>query len=288
MSVTSVAFTPDGHHVVTADVDGTVRLWAPGSARPSRVLAELPEPVHAVAVSPDGRHALCGTGSWNWSSLTTRTAGLRLPDLATGHRLRTLGTDRKRVATVAFTPDGRHALSGSEDGALRLWELRTGDCLLTLTGHRKEITSLRLSPDARYAVSGSSDWTVRHWDLHTGDCLRVIPGHRPGVTGVCLDTGGRHLVSSGEDSRVQLWNLRTGHARDLPGPTTNVQSVDLTSDGRFVVAGDKTPHRMGMGTGLVTRGAAAAATARRDQAHASAVPRPAHSAGPPNCRRTAP
>ena len=36
--------------------------------------------------------------------------------------------------SVALTPDGRRALSGSYDKTLRLWDLDTGACLQTLRG----------------------------------------------------------------------------------------------------------------------------------------------------------
>jgi WD40 repeat protein len=39
------------------------------------------------------------------------------------------------VNSVAFSPDGRTALSGSDDSTLRLWEMATGKELRTFRGH---------------------------------------------------------------------------------------------------------------------------------------------------------
>ena len=33
------------------------------------------------------------------------------------------------VTSVTVTPDGKHAVSGSEDKTLRLWDLTTGGCV---------------------------------------------------------------------------------------------------------------------------------------------------------------
>jgi WD40 repeat protein len=39
------------------------------------------------------------------------------------------------VTSVAFSPDGRFALSGSLDKTLILWDVATGDRVRTFTGH---------------------------------------------------------------------------------------------------------------------------------------------------------
>ncbi len=69
--------------------------------------------VSAVAVSPDSRHALSGSGD--------RT--LRLWDLRTGQLLRTFTGHDDGVSAVAVSPDGLQALSGSHDRTLRIWDL---------------------------------------------------------------------------------------------------------------------------------------------------------------------
>jgi WD40 repeat protein len=69
------------------------------------------------------------------------------------------------VNSVAFSPDGRTALSGSEDQTLKLWELATGHELRTFTGHSDAIRSVAFAPDGRAAISGSYDQTLKLWNL---------------------------------------------------------------------------------------------------------------------------
>jgi WD40 repeat protein len=71
----------------------------------------------------------------------------------------------KSVDSVAISPDGRFALSGSEDKTLRLWELSTGRCIRIMEGHTNDVNSVAISPDGRFALSGSGDNTIRLWEF---------------------------------------------------------------------------------------------------------------------------
>ena len=84
---------------------------------------------------------------------------------AGGQSLRTFTGHSRVVSSVAFSPDGRTALSGSTDGTLKLWEVATGKELRTLTGHLNTVNSVAFSPDGRTAVSGSDDQTLKLWQV---------------------------------------------------------------------------------------------------------------------------
>ena len=57
----------------------------------------------------------------------------------------------KGVYSVAFSPDGRLALMGSDDNTLRLWDVSTGKEIRTFAGHTSWVTSVTFSPDGRLA-----------------------------------------------------------------------------------------------------------------------------------------
>ena len=56
--VTSVAFSPDGRHVLSGSVNRSAILWDCASGRELRVFRERGAHVFSVAFSPDGRHVL--------------------------------------------------------------------------------------------------------------------------------------------------------------------------------------------------------------------------------------
>jgi hypothetical protein len=72
---------------------------------------------------------------------------------------------KDKVTGVAFSPDGRTALSSSDDTTVRLWDVRTGRELHCYEGHTDEVRSVAFSPDKRHLLSGSHDRTLRLWPL---------------------------------------------------------------------------------------------------------------------------
>src|ERR1035438_4421703 len=58
-----------------------------------------------------------------------------------------LGGNASAVNDVAVTPDGDHAVSGSDDTTLQVWDLRTGVALRTLAGHRGFVNAVALTSD---------------------------------------------------------------------------------------------------------------------------------------------
>jgi WD40 repeat protein len=98
--------------------------------------------------------------------------------------LQTLEGHSSSVSSVAFSPDGKQVVSGSDDQTVKLWDTATGAALQTLKGHSGSVTSVAFSPDGKQIVSSSSDRTVRLWDRATGTALQTLEGHSGSVNSV--------------------------------------------------------------------------------------------------------
>jgi WD40 repeat protein len=123
--------------------------------------------VRAVAVTPDGRRALSGSSSSDYT--------LRLWDLESGQTLRTLQGHRSQVEAVAVTPDGRRAMSGSADKTLRLWDLESGEEIAIFTGEGRML-SCALTSDGRTIIVGDESGRVHFLRLVEADKTKPSPG----------------------------------------------------------------------------------------------------------------
>ena len=154
--------------------------------------------------------------------------------------LATLQGHTNWVTSVALSPDGSRAVSGSHDNTLRVWDLHSGECLATLQGHTRGVLSVALTPDGSRAVSGSGDHTLRVWDLHSGQCLATLQGHTSIVYSVALSPDGSRAVSGSHDKSLRVWDLITGQClATLEGHSDWVISVALSPDGSRVVSGSR-------------------------------------------------
>lgn len=176
------------------------------------------------------------------------------PYLANGYEdkaarlVRTFTGHTNRVISVAFSSDGRQALSGSRDNTLKLWDVASGRELRSLMGHTDSVASVAFSPEGRQALSGSWDNTLKLWDVASGREVCSFTGHAVSVNSVAFSPDGRYLASGGgkwdsaingwKNGQIKLWVEDSGSeafSRDFANDA--VFSVSFSPDGRFLLTG---------------------------------------------------
>lgn len=160
-----VALTPDRKKLLVASLDGAPKLLDVATGKILQLRGH-DDRVARVAVSPDGKLGLSGSGRPGWEPAGPDVT-VRLWDLASGRQLRTFEGHTHKVASVAFSSSGREALSGGEEGLVKLSDLDSGTELKSFRGHEGPITRvLAFSPE--HALSAGEDGTIRLWELSTG------------------------------------------------------------------------------------------------------------------------
>ena len=163
--VTAVAWSPDGHHILTASRDRTARIWDATTGDNTLTLTHT-NSLSAVAWSPDGHHIL--TGSMDGTA--------RIWDATTGDNTLTLTTNSV-IEAVAWSPDSTQILTGCQDGTARIWDATKGEQVRFFIAFLPEGECAILTPD-QTRVIGASPYAWRwlgRYAKHPGGALERIP-----------------------------------------------------------------------------------------------------------------
>jgi WD40 repeat protein len=141
------------------------------------------------------------------------------------------------INAVAFSNDGRLALSGSDDNTLKLWEVQSGREIRTVKAHSSYVNAVALSNDGRLALSGSDyDGTLKLWEIESGREIRTFYSSIY-VTAVALSNDGR-LALSGGDTSLELWDVQSG--REIRTFNTDysraMNALAFSNDGRLALS----------------------------------------------------
>jgi WD40 repeat protein len=234
----SVAFSPDGRWIASGNGDGSVNVWDTHTGKEAHSLKGHTGGVTSVAFSPDGRWIASGSQRFEGRLVQPEKPFVRIWDLGLAQNMGPRMEPNDDITSVAFSPDGLRAASGSKDKTVKVRDARTGQEILSLKGHTGGVTSVAFSPDGLRAASGSVDNTVKVWDARTGQEILSLKGHTGGVTSVAFSPDGWRITSGSVDNTVKVWDARTGQeALSLKGHTNGVSCVAFSPDGMWIVSG---------------------------------------------------
>lgn len=153
---------------------------------------------------------------------------------------KTLSGHTASIATLAWSSDGIHMASGSQDTTIKIWNTILGKNIVTLYGHTETVSSVAWSPDGTHLVSGSWDHTVKIWDAQTGGNLATYRGHTRPVNSVAWSENGKYIISgsSRPDATVKIWDSVTSQTiQSYSDDKKNVHSVDWSHDSTHIASG---------------------------------------------------
>jgi WD40 repeat protein len=141
------------------------------------------------------------------------------------------------VTGVAFSPDGRTAISGSDDTTLILWDIASGSIIRQFVGHGQPVEAVAFAPDGQTVLSGGYDNQLILWDVNTGQIIRRYSAHTALVESVAYSPDGRQLLSGSSDFTMILWDTNTGQiVRQFTGHSNVVEGVAYSPGGQRLVS----------------------------------------------------
>ena len=186
--VIAAHFSPDGSRVVTASWDNTARVWDARTGRSLSSLPCGGFALASAVFSPDGARILTVSttferetrlssksdqdvewdppvrrkrsksevtqltlpSSWKIEGFAPGSSGVRLWDAVTGSELHIL-RDKTNPGAVcaAFSPDGKHVVTGSWLGTVEIWDAQTGTPLRSWKHLTQKVRSVVYSPDGK-------------------------------------------------------------------------------------------------------------------------------------------
>jgi len=243
-AINCVYFSTDGHYLVSAIMDKTVRIWNLETAKVEHVVKEHQGEVSSICVAPNE----------NWFASASYDQTIKIWELSTGEHQRTLtghssriydisisriqnrsilssagnndqiilwdsstgeiigelkAPDRCRIITLDFSPDATILAAAGNTGKIYLWDLITRKLTHTLESHHSGITAISFSNDAKWLASASQDKTVRVWNMDAHENNHVFKGHDDEVLTVCFANTQPFVASGSRDNTVRIFNYQT-------------------------------------------------------------------------------
>jgi WD40 repeat protein len=139
------------------------------------------------------------------------------------------------VFSAAFSPDGKHVVTGSADGMARIWRTDGIGEPILLKGHQNRVFNVAFSPDGKQIVTASWDGTARVWNADGSGEPVILRGHQEMVVAAAFSRDGKHIVTSSMDRTARIWSTDgAGQPVVLRGHEHFVVSPTFSPDGHHV------------------------------------------------------
>ncbi len=246
--VSAIALSPDGRTLATGGRHGELERWDVATGVRRGPASRQRGAIKAIAFSGDGAMvAAAGIVNLDDSRAEPKPiigGEVQLWETGTGGAVGRPLWHPAPVWSVAFSPDDRLLLTGSEDTGVRFFLTMSGQLVGHTYGGEGTVSAVCFSPDGNLALSSSAGGND-----HSAGKLWRLPGRKAlprwlfqpgGVSCLALSHDGKTLLTGSPDRSARLWDLeREGPIGQPLNHEHAVVAVAFRPDGREFVTADE-------------------------------------------------
>jgi WD40 repeat protein len=267
--VNAAAYDPAWTRIVTADGDGTARIFSAATGKRLALLRHSGA-VTDAAFSPNGQivATACGDGTvrlWRRDGRPIRALQHDAPvkDLELSRDGRVLLSTTAKGTTyiwrrdddyshsvlstpapayVAISDDGQFAVVFGADRFARVYSVATGILVFRLE-HHSQVLSAVFGRRKEMLVTGGADGTAQTWDLRRGTPAYTLAGHFGRVLDVAVSPKkGQFVGTASADTTARIWNVATRRGAPvsiLMGHTNRLSSIAFSPRGLYAMTASR-------------------------------------------------
>jgi WD40 repeat protein len=186
----------DANTLVSISLDQTVKVWDVASGKLLHS-AELPLGKQVRFAIAPGQPSLAADSSFGKA---------RLWNYQTGAVLKTFEPNDSWVSALAFTPEGKWLVIGTDKGVVRVMDVATWTVTRTID---LDSPVHSLAASAEHILVGYGDGTVAMLNFGEQDSIPELRKQRETIDGVAFSSNGEEFASASADRTVKVWDTGT-------------------------------------------------------------------------------
>ncbi|HUE69438.1 MAG TPA: hypothetical protein VMP01_01005 [Pirellulaceae bacterium] len=223
-AVRDVSITADGRLIVSAGVDGTLRVWNRATGQLLRTVPAHDKPVLQFAASPDGAAV----------ALATADGHVKLLDLPRPHPLAEIGLPAA-ANLLAATADGQQLFTADGSDVLKQFDLAKRQPVRDFGGATGGVMAIGVYGRTNELLAASGDGMLRGWSLESGQPTASLLLASPSL--LAMHHSAERIALAGEDGMLRLANWPPPAPLTLATHGDLVTGVAITPSGKVAIWG---------------------------------------------------
>lgn len=169
-------------------------------------------------------------------------ATLEIIDRNTKRSVHKFTGQRSSIKTIAFSPDSRYVLTGSDDNTIYIYDLQNMKFVSKFTDKMSYPAGLTFTSDGRKLLSGNYDKVIRIWNFEDKKLVQKLGGVANVIYNIALSPNAASLAvigapGFGGGGYIQVLDLKRGAVTKRYDANILGNTIQYSPDGKYLIAG---------------------------------------------------